>query len=378
MPLALSRAPCMWRTAGLDSLTAVGPQVPHPLHQPQLDRDQRGRAGRPRRHRRRRVRAPPRHARAVGSGRLPAAAVLRDRHDPLVEQAELPDRQQARRAHRLLARQSLGPRGSRVGSKRTPLIPPRSGEGGIIAKRWWVGLLSPFGGAKAPTGGPPSPTLTRRCFPLYPRRRGPRCLTTTATKRKCAAQPSRALPFRRKPHAPNARSLRPASGAPTSMPLEKNSKRRKPMSLRIGDVAPDFEANTTKARSSFTNGWGDSWGILFSHPKDFTPVCHDRARRHGQAQPRLQEAQRQGHRPQRRSGRQARRLGEGHRGDAGHRARLPDDRRSRAEDFEALRHAPRRRRRNLGRPHRRRQPDRPHGLRHRPRQEDQAVALPTR
>src|SRR5881275_1025234 len=56
-----------------------------------------------------------------------------------------------------------------------------------------------------------------------------------------------------------------------NLTLKKEDKRI--MAIRLGDVAPDFTAQTTEGEVSFHQWLGNGWGVLFSHPADFTPVC---------------------------------------------------------------------------------------------------------
>ena len=144
------------------------------------------------------------------------------------------------------------------------------------------------------------------------------------------------------------------------------------MALKIGDTAPDFEADSTEGKIKFHDWLGDSWGVLFSHPKDFTPVCTTELGYMANAKP---EFDKRGVKiiglsvdPSDKHAEWAKDIEE----TQGTAPELPDHRRLGLQGLEGLRHAPGRRRGRPGRPHPRRQPDRPQRGRGRPGQEGEA------
>ena len=146
------------------------------------------------------------------------------------------------------------------------------------------------------------------------------------------------------------------------------------MALQIAGTAPDFEAETTEGRIKFHDWIGDSWAVLFSHPKDFTPVCTTELGYMAKLKPEFDKRNTKVIGLSVDPVDEPREVGRRHQGDAGACAELSDDWRHRPLDLEAVRHAAGRHRGHVRGPDAGRQPDGPQRLRDRSGQEGQADA----
>jgi len=95
------------------------------------------------------------------------------------------------------------------------------------------------------------------------------------------------------------------------------------MSLRINDEAPNFTAQTTQGPIDFHQWIGNQWAILFSHPKDFTPVCTTELGYMARIKPEFDKRKHQDHRLERGLGGGPQEMVQRHRGDPGRRTQLP-------------------------------------------------------
>ena len=109
--------------------------------------------------------------------------------------------------------------------------------------------------------------------------------------------------------------------------------------MKIGDTAPDFEAETSEGPIRFHDWIGDSWAVLFSHPKDFTPVCTTELGYMAKIKPQFDRRNVKIMGIVGRFGRRSSRMGEGHRRDSRSCAELSNRRRCGLQSLETLRDA---------------------------------------